>query len=354
MVVREDVRSGTVKLLSDESEGFVAVGAFLEAALEVFGDDDAVVDEEAERDNESGQAHALERHAGEGHDREGDQHDGGDDGADDEAGPQTEEKDDDGKDDEEGLEDVDGNAVDGIGDLFSLVGGDSDLKADGQGGFEFVKALFDDDSVVEDAAASIHGDGKNDGGFAVEVGFALGGIDGAAIDFGDITEADRAGILGERDRELTDLSDVFEVAGWLDNEAATAGVDLTSRADDVLIGEDAGELIDGETEAGEAGVGDFDVNAFLLNSENVDSFGAGDGVELVADVVGNVDQGGGFEIGSCEGGGDDRDVTKVIVDEGRGGAFGKVGRGVADAVAEICENAIKVEIFVVNLGIDDG
>ena len=165
--------------------------AALDAHAHVLGDDDAVVDQQAQRNDHGGDRHALEFDTHDRHQDDAGQHRNRHQRADDQAGANAQEHQHDEQHDAHGLVDILHRLVDAVLDQGRLVGGVAQLHADGQ----FVLDLVDQGGQQRselDVVGAVMGRNAHDDSWPTVVEDGLGRwIWIAGPDVGDLADRDQ-------------------------------------------------------------------------------------------------------------------------------------------------------------------
>ena len=143
--------------------GVLGRRAEADPAHDVLHHDDAVVDQEAERNDDCGDRYLLDRNTERAHADDGKHDCKWNDHRCNQAGAQPEEHDDQGADNDEGLRDVCKRGVDGTAHLFGLIGREVDHVADRQACLITARCRAKPDAELRDVLVGLHDDGQHDG-----------------------------------------------------------------------------------------------------------------------------------------------------------------------------------------------
>ena len=265
------------------------VVAFLDVALDVFDDDDGVVDDEAGGERDAEERERVDGEAEDPDEGEGaDEGDGDGDGGDEGGAPVLQEEEDDDDDDDDGFDEGLDDFVNRGADDSGGIEGDDGLHAGREGFGEAAELGFGIAVHLEGIGVAELLDAETDGGNAVEgegAGVGVGTQFGAA-DVLDLHDAG-GGVLDDDVVELLrggeaaddidgDLEGLLRIGGRL-AELAGGNFDvlLAQRADDV----GGGELAGGELDRVEP-----DAHGVLADAEDDDIADALDALEGVLDV----------------------------------------------------------------------
>ena len=261
-------------------------------ALDVFDDDDGVVDDESGGEGDAEEGERVDGEAEDLDEGEGaDERDGNGDGGDDGGAPVLQEEEDDDDDDDDGLADGRDDLVDGVADDGGGVDGDDVLHARGEGLFEFVEdgaaTLVDVEGVGVGELLNTDADGVSAGEFEGRCCRSSAPISArptslsrtmplAVVLFLRMMFSNCAGIGQAADDANGHLEVLLGVGGLL---TELAGGDF-----DVLLGKGVGDVEGGEAAGGEAVGIEPDAHGVLALAEDDDGADAGDALEGVADV----------------------------------------------------------------------
>ncbi|MEM7696750.1 MAG: hypothetical protein AAF318_20090 [Pseudomonadota bacterium] len=215
--------------MPDPFSGIFPAHARSEPAFKILRHHHAVVDEDAERDNECCKAHPLQRHAKEAKERDCGEHPRRHQRANDQPRAKSQKQDHDPANEEQRLAHVDGDAEDRAPDLLGLVGDRCELSADRQAVGELVSSGQNARPELQDARAVHHADGEHDGGLAVRVG-ALGRRGhGDPFNVGNVPQRHHLASRDGDERFANPLQGAV-VAGWRDHEGVGAEINFAALA----------------------------------------------------------------------------------------------------------------------------
>ena len=209
---------------------------------DVLGDNNAVVDQQAQRNDRSRDRHPLQFNAQKAHDNDTQQHGQRDKKTNDQAGADAQKKQHHCEDDPQGLIDVGNRALDGGGDQTGLIGGILQHIADGQ----FLLNVVDQggQSVAE---FNIVGplqrrDGKNDRRAVIEERRQFGRINQIPPDRQHFIKAQHAVRARDAEHHGADFIDGADVSGRFQQDGSSVGNDFAARFNDVLLCQGAENL----------------------------------------------------------------------------------------------------------------
>ena len=148
--------------------------------------------------------------------------------------------------------------------------------------------LLDVVAERQHVAAGGHGDGKPDRRLAVVAEHRLRGIDVAALDGGDVAQAEEAVVEAKVDRLQALLGG--ELAGDADGDPLGAGVDRPARGQRVLRLQRGDERVRLQAERGHLLRRELEVDLLVLHADQVDLGDVRHAQQLGADTVGLVVQ----------------------------------------------------------------
>ena len=230
--------------------------------------DHRIVDQKAERDDESAKRDALQRDAGILHDHEGHGQHERDRQRDHEPGPHAQAHEADHQHDRDGLEQGLGEAADRLLDHDGLIGHEVHADADGQFADDLVHLLLQRLAELQQVRAGLHADGKADGRLALEPEQRLRRVDVAAADGGDVAEAEEAVV--DAQVEVAQALLRRELPRHPDADAFRAGLDDAGGRDRVLGLERLHDVLLADAEGGHLARRELQEDHLVLGADQVD------------------------------------------------------------------------------------
>ena len=308
----------------------------------VFGDDDPVIDQQAQCDDHGRDGHALKLDLEYPHDDDPEQHGQGHEGSDDQPGAQTEKHHHNRQHDAQRLINVGDRALHRGLDQVGLKGGVIQHVTDGQFLFDLVQQggqILPEGDVV---GAFDGGDGEDDGGPVVEERREFGRVDVIPADRDDLLQAQGAVRVGDLEGDGADILDRREVAAGFQDDRAAARIDLSARFDDVLRGQRAEDLLRRDAQLSDAGRIHLQIDALFLNAQQVNLPHPLQGIEQVSGIAGDVAHFGHRKPVGPQGDGRDRGEPLFVVDERSLRALRQVRLHIVRLVADILEHRVQI------------
>ncbi len=298
--------------------GVVRGEAALDPAVDVFDDDDGVIDDDADGEDETEEGEHVEGEAEHPHDGEGaDEGDGDGQERDEGSAPALEEDEDDEGDEGDGFKEGFDDVLDAVADEGGGVVGDGIGDAGGEALFEVFHFGVDGVGGGDGVGAGELEDGQSDGGESVEVGGG-GIIGGGEFDAGDVLEAGDAAVGAGFDDDVGELFGIDESALSVDGVLELGGAFGKGEAADdaggdlhVLVADGVDEITGGDIARSEFFRIEPESHGVIAGAEDEDIADAGEAgdfildlkggevaeVERIAGAVGGIDGDGECDIG---------------------------------------------------------
>ena len=349
----EETSRGKAYCCSGCQRGVLGRRAATDPAHDVLDDDDAVVDQEAKRNDDCGDRYLLDRDAEHAHADDG-KHDGKwNDHRRDQAGAQPEEDDDQAADDDEGLRDVRKRGVDGGAHLFRLIRREVDRVADRQACLVIARRRAKPSAELRDVLVGLHDDAQHDSRPPIEIDRLDLGRDIAASNGHEVGKPNQAVGRSDPRQHRLDGAHIREIAGCFQQYARAVRIDVAGRQDDVLRLKILDQRVELNADRGKLPGIDFQPYALVLDAKKFDLGDARQLVKLFAEVFRHVFHFAIRKSLACYRNGRNRDVAEVAVDEWTEGTLGQIGFDVVHLVAQPLPRRVDIADLVLQVDVDN-
>ena len=321
--------------------------ALFDFGVDVFHDDDGVIDDETDGEDDGEEGEDVDGEAGEVHDEEcPDEGDGDGEDGDEGGAPVAEEEEDDEDDEDECFDDGVLDFVDGVADEDGVVEGDARLDVVGEVFFEVCHDAVGAIDDVDVVGAGLGYDDAGDHGDAVAFHDGTGVL---GIDLGDadVTETDDFVAVLEDD-EAVEVVDGHEAPEGADGEFGVVALDASGWQFDVFAVHCVTDVHGGDAVGREQGGVHAEAHGVALLAPDGDAADAGDGLEALLVVLVGVDaevDEGAF-VAAEEDSEDGLGVGVGFADGGGVDVARKAPEGAGDFVAHVVGGGFQIDVEV--------
>ena len=253
--------------------------------IDIFDNDDGIIDEHAEREDQTKQNNHIERDAHNGYDDKGNEHREGNGDTDKKGIAEAQEKEEHQNDEDKARYDIVFEVFDHHANIFGLVAQNGDLCACGKGGVQIVERYFNLIGYGNQIFTAAFDNFETHTGLVVEAGVICAVLK-PIYNIGNIANIDQAA-LRCFDEEVANLGNGFKLAGYTHGVFVCAHIHATAGKGQIFALNGLNHVLDSEF-VGDKAVGiDIDFDFVFETTHHAYFEDAGNGFDMIGEVFGN-------------------------------------------------------------------